>query len=95
MNGGAPVHLVSGVTNLQIYYGVQTNPRCSNNSADTYLDAMRYGRQLLEQGGLGEDHGDVRQSAVRTPSPAQTMNTPQTIHFTRVIDVMNKTGVTT
>ena len=39
LNGGAPVPLAGGVSDLQIYYGVQTNPGVSNNSADTYLDA--------------------------------------------------------
>jgi type IV pilus assembly protein PilW len=95
LGAAAPVHLVTGVTNLQILYGVQTNPAVSNNSADTYLDANGvtagpYWNKLISV--------KVTLTFVNPlygTLPGQTTNTPQTIVFTRVVDIMNKTGVTT
>ena len=90
------VYLVSGVTQLQVLYGVQTNPGVNNGSADTYLDATTVGN-------LGYWNNIVSVKVTLTfVNPlygnlaGQNMNadTPQTIQFTRVIDVMNKTGVT-
>jgi type IV pilus assembly protein PilW len=37
LNGVAPVTLVSGVVNLQIYYGVKRNPTPIDYNVDTYL----------------------------------------------------------
>jgi type IV pilus assembly protein PilW len=95
LNGGAPVYLVGGVTDLQIYYGVQTNPAVSNNSADTYLDANAVT--------IGNYWGQVISVKITLTfaNPlygtlaGQSLNVPQTIPFTRVVDVMNKTGVST
>jgi type IV pilus assembly protein PilW len=95
LNGGAPVSLVGGVSNLQIYYGVQTNPGVSNNSADTYLDAT-----AVTAGNYWSQVVSVK-ITVTFANPlygtlaGQSLNVPQTIPFTRVIDVMNKTGVST
>jgi type IV pilus assembly protein PilW len=95
LGAAAPVHLVNGVTNLAILYGVQTNPSVSNNSADTYLDANGVA--------LGNYWNKVVSVKITLTFvnplfgtlPGQTTNTPPTILFTRVVDVMNKTGVTT
>jgi type IV pilus assembly protein PilW len=92
LNGAAAVHLVSGVKNLQIYYGVQTNPAVSNNSADTYLDAntvTAWNKVISVKVTLtfvNPMYGSLA---------GQTLSAPQTIAFTRVVAVMNKTGVTT
>ena len=87
---------MSGVTQLQVVYGVQTNPSVSNGSADTYLDAatvtaLNYWNNIVSVKVtltfVNPLYGNLA---------GQNMNadTPQTIQFTRVIDVMNKTGVT-
>jgi type IV pilus assembly protein PilW len=95
-NATTTVHLVSGVTQLQIYYGVQTNPAVSNGSADTYLDAATitadnyWGNVVsvkITLTFINPLYGNLAGQTV--------VNTPQTISFTRVVDVMNKTGVTT
>jgi type IV pilus assembly protein PilW len=95
LNGGAPVFLVGGVTDLQIYYGVQTNPGVSNNSADTYLDA-----NTVSAGNYWAQVISVKitltfVNPLYGTLAGQSLTVPQTIPFTRVIDVMNRTGVTT
>jgi type IV pilus assembly protein PilW len=86
--GAAPptiVQLVNGVSNLQIYYGVQSNPNVSNNSVDTYLDAASV-----------TDWTKVLSVKVRLTfvNPLATQpGQPATIPFTRIITLMNKTGV--
>jgi type IV pilus assembly protein PilW len=86
-NNAAPVVLVSGIANLQVYYGVQTNPTVSNNSADTYLDAntvtaLSYWNKVISV--------KVTLSFVNPLGAAAPA-----IPFTRVIDIMNKAGVST
>jgi type IV pilus assembly protein PilW len=85
------VQLISGVTNLKILYGVQANPNLNNNSVDTYMDAPTvaagpgggyWGKVLSVQVTLTFVHPLAGQ-------PGQ----PATIQFTRVITLMNKTGV--
>jgi type IV pilus assembly protein PilW len=83
--------LVSGVTDLQIYYGVQTNTSLSNNSVDTYLDAT-----AVTAGNYWSNVISVKITLTFVnPLWGQPGQTAATIPFTRVIDVMNKTGVTT
>jgi type IV pilus assembly protein PilW len=85
VNGGAPttVPLISGLQNMQIYYGVQTNTSVSNNSVDAYLDATAV----------------TNWSAVKSVKVTLTfvnpLNTPATVSFTRIITVMSNTGVST
>jgi len=90
----AVVSLVSGVTQLQVLYGVQSNTSVSNGSADCYLDAA------------GVNAGSYWQNVVSVKVTLTFVNplwgtlagqnenpgTPPTIAFTRVIDVMNKTN---
>jgi type IV pilus assembly protein PilW len=85
------VQLINGVTNLQILYGVQTNPNVSNNSVDTYLNASavttgNYWNKVLSVkvtlSFVNPLAGQPGQAAAGT-----------TIPFTRVITLMNKTGV--
>jgi type IV pilus assembly protein PilW len=95
--GNAPttVYLVGGVTQLQVLYGVQTNPAVNNGSADTYLDAatvtaLGYWTKIVSVKitltFVNPLYGNL--------AGQSTVNTPQTIAFTRIVDVMNKTGVT-
>ncbi len=91
------VQLVSGVTNLQILYGVQTNASSLYNSADTYLNA----------GAMTAAYWTAVRSVKVTVyfnnplvSPTGALQAGQatvgaTIPFTRVITVMNATGVDT
>jgi type IV pilus assembly protein PilW len=82
------VQLISGVTNLHILYGVQTNPNVSNNSVDTYLDATavtNWSKVLSVKITLFFVHPLAGQPG----QPAAGA----TIPFTRVITLMNKTGV--
>jgi type IV pilus assembly protein PilW len=82
------VYLVSGVTQLQIYYGVQTNSGVTTGSVDTYLDANHvadWSKVVSVKVTLtfvnplyGNLAGQLRS------------DTSQTIAFMRVIDVMNK-----
>jgi type IV pilus assembly protein PilW len=87
------VPLISGLTRMQIYYGVQTNTAVGTNSIDAYLDGATVA-------------GSNNWSNVKSVKITLTFLNPlfgqagqttvgQFITFTRVIDVMNKTGVTT
>ncbi|HXC09367.1 MAG TPA: PilW family protein [Steroidobacteraceae bacterium] len=89
----AAVPLISGVESLNIYYGVQTNTGVNTNSVDAYLDAATVTAGLYW-------------SNVKTVKIQLTFVNPlfgqqgqagvgQFITFTRIVDVMNKTGVTT
>jgi len=96
VNGGAPttVPLISGLANLQIYYGVQTNAAAGTNSIDTYLDAPS-----VTAGGYWSNVKSVMVTLwFLNPlygQPGQTNAAQQFIPFTRVIAVMDKNGVTT
>jgi hypothetical protein len=68
---------------------VQTNPAALTNSVDTYLDATAmttayWGKVLA-----------VKIQLTFTNPLANQAGQPATIVFTRVVDVMNKTGVST
>jgi type IV pilus assembly protein PilW len=83
--------LVNGVTNMQIYYGVQTNTAAGNNSVDTYLDAT-----AVTSGNYWANVISVKITLTFiNPLSGQPGQTSTTIPFTRVVDVMQKTGVTT
>jgi type IV pilus assembly protein PilW len=102
VNGGTPttIPLIGGLTNMQIYYGVQTNTSVSTNSIDTYLDAAA----VSAGPGTGTYWGAVKSvkitltfdNPLHGTRPGQsTTNTPSTVSFTRIITVMNNTGVKT
>jgi type IV pilus assembly protein PilW len=83
--------VVSGVTNLQVYYGVQTNTAAANSSVDTYLDATG-----VTAGNYWSDVISVKLTLTYVnPLSGQPGQTTTTIPFTRVVAVMQKTGVTT
>jgi type IV pilus assembly protein PilW len=82
------VQLVSGVTSMTVWYGVQSNAAVSNNSVDTYVKAANvpnWSNVLSVKITLNFKNplaGQPGQPALGTP-----------IAFTRVISLMNKTGV--
>ena len=85
------VPLISGLNSMQIYYGVETNTALSNNSVDTYLDANHV-----------TDWSKVLSVKITLTffnplfgQPGQTNAAFKFITFTRVVDVMNRTGSTT
>jgi type IV pilus assembly protein PilW len=83
--------VVSGVTNLQVYYGVQTNTAAGNSSVDTYLDAT-----AVTTGNYWGNVISVKLTLTYVnPLSGQPGQTSTTVPFTRVVDVMQKTGVTT
>jgi type IV pilus assembly protein PilW len=89
------VSLVSGLQSMQIYYGVQTNPAVSNGSADTYLDAATVTALTYWPNVISVKITLTFINPLYGNLAGQSWTVPQTVQFTRVIDVMNKTGVTT
>jgi len=92
VNGVAspPVPLIGGISNLQIYYGVQTNGAAGTNSVDTYLDAAS-----VTAGVYWNSVKSVKVTLTFVNPMFGQPNQPQNVAFTRVIAVMDKTGVTT
>ena len=84
------VPLVNGVTQLQISYGVQTNGSSQYNSADTYLPAS-----LMTAAYWNAVRSVKVVLTFNNPLQGQPGQTSTTIQFTRVITVMNATGVDT
>ncbi len=96
VNGAAALPLVSGVTNLQVLYGVKRNFAIAGNDVDTYLNASQM---------AAADWGNITSvtitltfvnplSATTGITTTEGVNQPPTLSFTRVIDVMNRTGET-
>ena len=85
------VALVPGITNMTVLYGVQTGNGAATNSADTYLDAAGVN--------AGNYWNAVKSVQVTltfiNPMFGQPGQTSPTVQFTRIIDVMNHTGVIT
>ncbi len=97
LNGGAQVALANGVTNLQVYYGVNRANPLLNYNVDTYLtaDQMNAG---LPNGGDWMNISSVRVVLTFTnplydPSSPVSPGNPQTITFERVVMVMGRAGV--
>jgi type IV pilus assembly protein PilW len=91
LNNQAPVVLVTGVTNLQILYGVKTNFAIVNNNVDSFLyadqmTAADWTNVICVKVTLTFDNSVLAKS-----QPGQ----PLTIPFTRVITVMSHGGVNT
>ena len=97
LTGSPAVTLVTGLTNMQIYYGVQTNPGVSNNSVDTYLD----GNTVTADGYWPNVISVKIKLTFVNPlwggnaGQTENLNMPQTISFERIINIMNKAGVST
>jgi type IV pilus assembly protein PilW len=87
------VQLVSGIINMQILYGVQSNTTVSVNSVDTYLDAAAVTANSLWNKVLSVKVTLFFNNPLAN-QPGQSSNgVGPVIKFTRVISVMNKTGV--
>lgn len=86
----APVSLVSGVENLQVWYGVKTNPAVSDDNVDSYLTAAQMS---------SADWLDVTSVKVRitftNPLAAHGIGGAATNYIESVIGVMARTGVQT
>jgi type IV pilus assembly protein PilW len=86
----APVPLVSGVENLQVWYGVRANPAVSDNNVDTYFTAAQM---------TASDWPNVTSVKVRitfnNPLAAQGFGGATTNYIESVIGVMARTGVQT
>jgi type IV pilus assembly protein PilW len=89
VNGAARLPLVTGVTNLQILYGVKTDFTQANGAVDSYLNAAEM---------TPADWSNVISVKVTltfTNPLANPPGQPATITFQRVIGVMNHNGVST
>jgi len=90
LDGGAAVPLVSGVTNLQVYYGVKRLLPFSDYNVDTYVTAANM------QAGDWSQVSAVRVILTFTnPLFGQSVRTttqPATIQLERVIEVMARAG---
>lgn len=81
---GNPVPLVSGVTNMQIFYGVATG---SDNNVGEYMNAT-----AVTQGSYWPDVTSVKVMLTFTNPLAGQPGQQSTITFTRVIGVMGRVG---
>lgn len=91
INGAAQaaMPLISGLTNMQIVYGVQTNTGVSTSSVDTYLDAPAVTAGAYWTAVKSAKVTLTFVNPMYGNSPGQTtLNTPATINFTRIIPVM-------
>jgi type IV pilus assembly protein PilW len=89
VNGAAPVILISGIQNLQIFYGVQTNTAVGNGAVDSYMRANEmtatYWNNVIS----------VKVRVFFTNPLANLPNQPAVILVERVVGVMNRGGVKT
>jgi type IV pilus assembly protein PilW len=92
--GGAPitVYLATGITQLQILYGVQTNTSVNSTSVDTYLDANGVNAGPYWNNVISVKLTLSFVNPLYGNLPGQSSTAPPTITFTRVIDIMNRTG---
>jgi len=81
-----PQALVSGLTNMQIWFGVKRNPAGAGNNVDTYL---RPGEMLAA------DWTSITSVRIRLTflNPLAAKTAAKTIDLERVIAVMNRAGV--
>jgi type IV pilus assembly protein PilW len=98
LDTGTTVTLVTGVNNLQIYYGVKrSNATTGDYSADTYLTASNMSRGNTSTYGNGDWDNITSVRIILTMAnplfgqPGQ----PQTSPFERVVTVMGRGGVDT
>jgi type IV pilus assembly protein PilW len=91
----AAVTLVTGVTNMQIQYGVQTNASSGTNSVDAYLDAPNVNATPYWNSIISVKITLTMVNPLHGTLPGQSLSLPATTQITRVVAVMNKTGVNT
>ncbi|MGP8033256.1 MAG: PilW family protein [Steroidobacteraceae bacterium] len=94
LNGGVAVPLVSGVTNLQIYYGVKRLTPFTDYNVDTYATAanMNVLSCPLTPGCDWQQVSAVRVILTFTNPLAKQTGQPATLVFERVIQVMARAG---
>ncbi len=94
LNGAAAVPLVSGVTNLQIYYGVKRLTPLTDYNVDTYATAanMNVLSCPLSPGCDWQQVSAVRVILTFTNPLAKQTGQPPTLVFERVIQVMARAG---
>lgn len=86
--GGVAYPLVGGVTNLQIRYGVKRNFMAAGNSPDTYADGSQ-----MAAADWGNVMSVVIQLTFKNPLYVAGQGQPQTLTFSRVVQVMGMGGV--
>jgi len=86
----APVPLVSGVANLQIYYGVKRAVPASDYNVDTYEQANAMQASDWDQ--ISSVRVVVTFANPLWGTPNQPVTIPQYITFERVIQVMSRAG---
>jgi type IV pilus assembly protein PilW len=91
LNNNAAVTLISGVTNLQILYGVRTNPAGGANNVDTFMTATQMNLNPANWTSVI----CVKVTLTFTNPLAAQPGQAATIPFTRVVTVMNRAGVNT
>ena len=89
LNGGTPVPLLDGLTNMQIYYGVATG---SDNNVTEYLASKD-----VTAGGYWPDVTSVEveltfTNPLATQGGQAVTGQPATVTFKRVISVMSRVG---
>jgi type IV pilus assembly protein PilW len=92
VNPNVTLNLVTGVTNMQVSYGVQSSPLTPTNSADSYMTADAITAALWPA--VVSVKITLTYANPLKNQPGQSLVGP-TIQFTRVIAVMNNTGVDT
>lgn len=90
LNGAAPVPLVSGVVNLQIYYGVKRLVPATDYNVDTYAQANAM--QASDWSNVSSVRVIVTFANPLYGAPNQPVKQPQYIVFERVIQVMSRGG---
>jgi type IV pilus assembly protein PilW len=90
LNGAAAVPLVSGVVNLQIYYGVKRAVPASDYNVDTYEQANAMQASDWDQ--ISSVRVVVTFANPLWGTPNQPVTIPQYITFERVIQVMSRAG---
>jgi type IV pilus assembly protein PilW len=92
LDGAAPVALVNGVTNMQIFYGVKRNFGLNDYNVDTYLTAD----QMLAADWANISSIRVQLTFVNPLNPnGNVQGQPANITFQRVVEVMARAGVHT
>jgi len=105
LNGQAPVTLIAGpivngvqlkaITNMRVFYGVQTNVALANGAVDSYLRANEMTasnwNNVVSVKVILFFTNPLAAQAGQPPTPGQ----PATIRVERVIGVMNRAGVKT
>jgi type IV pilus assembly protein PilW len=93
IGNGAPLPLVTGVTNLQVTYGVKRNLALAGNDADTYVTA----NSMAAADWMYVTSVTIKVTFVNPLFGQKTSEgvvQQPTVSFTRVIDIMNRTGET-